>query len=70
MHEYAKVYHHKFNKQAIKHSILLILFWFYVDLFILFPKLVNYVLGPKQSFKKFTFLVVFKLRQILGCYTS
>jgi len=42
-----KVYHHMFNKQANiqAHNSISIVFYSYVDLFILIPRLINYVCG-------------------------
>jgi len=65
MHEYAKVYHHKFNKPS-KHShtkFHISSFVSHVNLFCKYYLCWLYILVPMQSFKKFKFLVIFKLGQ-------
>ena len=70
MHEYTKVYHHKFNKPS-KHSHTKFhtsSFVSHVNLSCKYYLCWLYMLAHMQRFKKFKFLVVFKLGQILGCY--
>jgi hypothetical protein len=63
-------YHHMFNKQANTqaHKVSHIKMFYHVNLSYKYYLFWLYILVPMQSFKKFKFLVIFELGQILGCY--